>query len=160
MLLWDKTRDFLQKAFTIIFLASIVIWFLQTFNFRLDVVAEQQDSILATIASTITPIFKPLGFCDWRITTALASGFLAKESVVSTLEVLYSGTPIDSIFTLASGYSVLVFCLLYVPCVAAIASIRRELGTRWALSIVVLQCVIAWICAFIMYNLISLYSTL
>ena len=160
MLLWDKTRDFLQKAFTIIFLASIVIWFLQTFNFRLDVVAEQQDSILATIASTITPIFKPLGFCDWRITTALASGFLAKESVVSTLEVLYSGTPIDSIFTLASGYSVLVFCLLYVPCVAAIASIRRELGTRWALSIVVLQCVIAWICAFIMYNLISLYTTL
>jgi len=156
MLLWEKARDFMQKAFTIIFLASIVIWFLQTFNYRLDVVEDQQESILAMVASFITPVFEPLGFCDWRITTALTSGFIAKESVVSTLQVLYSGQSISQIFTLASGYSILVFCLLYTPCVAAIASIRRELGIKWAISIIGLQCVVAWICAFVVYNIISI----
>lgn len=153
MLLWEKSRDFLQKAFTVIFLASIVIWFLQTFDFRLNVVDNQQDSILAMIASVVSPVFSPLGFGDWRITTALVSGFLAKESVVSTLEVLYANVPVSSIFSTASAFSILVFCLLYTPCVAAVAAIRRELGTRWALSIVLLQCVVAWVCAFIAYHL-------
>lgn len=156
MLLWEKARDFLQKAFTIIFLASIVTWFFQTFDYRMNVVADQQDSILATIASFITPVFEPLGFSDWRITTALTSGFIAKESVVSTLEVLYSGQPIDTIFSVASAYSILVFCLLYTPCVAAIASIKRELGTRWAISTVVLQCAVAWVCAFAVYSLVTM----
>lgn len=153
-LLWDKARDFLQRAFTVIFLATIVIWFLQHFDFRLNMV-EEQDSILAAVAGYVSPIFVPLGFDDWRITTALVSGFMAKESVVSTLGTLYAGTPIDQVFSAVSAYSLLVFCLLYTPCVAAIASIRRELGGAWALIIVVLQCVIAWLCAFVFYTALS-----
>ena len=157
-LLWDKARDFLQRAFTVIFLASLVIWFFQTFDFRLDVVADPQNSILAEIASVVSPLFSSLGFSDWRITTALVSGFMAKESVVATLEVLYAGIPISSVFNLVSGYSLLVFCLLYTPCVAAIASIRRELGGRWALIIVILQCVVAWICAILIHSLLMMFS--
>ena len=149
-LLWDKAKDFLQRAFTVIFIASIVVWFLQTFNFKLDVVDDSHFSMLAVIAGYIAPIFIPLGFGDWRISTALIAGFMAKESVVSTLSVLLgSAGDITTIITPLSAVSLLVFCLLYTPCVAAIASIRRELGGKWALGIVVGQCAIAWICAFI-----------
>ena len=146
-LLWDKARDFLQRAFTVIFLASIVVWFLQTFDFRLNVVADARDSILAVIAGFLSPLFAPLGFGDWRIVTALAAGFMAKESVVSTLTVLLSGAAVTSILTPLSAAALLVFCLLYTPCVAAVAAIRRELGGRWAALVVVFQCVLAWLCA-------------
>lgn len=149
-LLWDKAKDFIQRAFTVIFVASIVIWFFQTFNFHLNVVADSKDSMLAVLADFVAPVFAPLGFGDWRIVTALVSGFMAKESVVSTLAVLFGG--IGSLLTLmttASSVALLVFCLLYTPCVAAIAAIRRELGTNYAVGVVVLQCVIAWIVAFI-----------
>ena len=146
-LLWDKARDFLQRAFTVIFLASIVVWFLQTFDFRLNVVADARDSILAVIAGFLSPLFAPLGFGDWRIVTALAAGFMAKESVVSTLTVLLGGASVTSILTPLSAAALLVFCLLYTPCVAAVAAIRRELGGRWAALVVVFQCVLAWLCA-------------
>ena len=146
-LLWDKARDFLQRAFTVIFLASIVVWFLQTFDFRLNVVADARDSILAVIAGFLSPVFAPLGFGDWRIVTALAAGFMAKESVVSTLTVLLGGAAVTSILTPLSAAALLVFCLLYTPCVAAVAAIRRELGGRWAALVVVFQCVLAWLCA-------------
>lgn len=145
MLLWEKARDFMQRAFTVIFLASIVIWFLQHFDFRLAPVVDASESILAQVAGLLAPLFSPLGFGDWRWVTALVSGFMAKESVVSTLGVLFSDT--DTIFSLlntASCYALLVFCLLYTPCVAAIASIRRELGPRWAVFIVIGQCLIAY----------------
>ena len=145
-LLWDKAKDFLQRAFTVIFLATIVIWFLQTFDLRLQIVQDSQNSILALVASYIAPIFKPLGFGDWRISTALITGFIAKESVVSTLMVLV-GDGITSLLTLGTAVPLLVFCLLYTPCVAAIASVRRELGSRWALGMVAMQCGIAWVCA-------------
>ena len=145
-LLWDKAKDFLQRAFTVIFLATIVIWFLQTFDLRLQIVQDSQNSILALVASYIAPIFKPLGFGDWRISTALITGFIAKESVVSTLMVLV-GDGITSLLTLGTAVPLLVFCLLYTPCVAAIASVRRELGGRWALGMVAMQCGIAWVCA-------------
>ena len=145
-LLWDKAKDFLQRAFTVIFLATIVIWFLQTFDLRLQIVQDSQNSILALVASYITPIFKPLGFGDWRISTALITGFIAKESVVSTLMVLV-GDGITSLLTVGTAVPLLVFCLLYTPCVAAIASVRRELGGRWALGMVAMQCGIAWVCA-------------
>lgn len=149
-LLWDKAKDFLQRAFTIIFLASIVIWFLQTFNLRLELVENSKDSILAVLAGTITPIFKPLGFADWRISTALISGFIAKESVVSSLLVLFgSASGLQSVLTSVKAVPLLVFCLLYTPCVAAIASVKRELGGRYATLVVIGQCTIAWICAFI-----------
>lgn len=149
-LLWDKAKDFLQRAFTIIFLASIVIWFLQTFDLHLNRVTDSQDSILAVVAGFIAPVFAPLGFGDWRISTALISGFIAKESVVSTLSVLFGAAEVllAAISPLAA-LSLLVFCLLYTPCVAAVASVRRELGGRWAAGIVVLQCGIAWLCAFV-----------
>lgn len=147
-LLWEKAKDFLQRAFTVIFIASIVIWFLQTFDMHFNMVADSQDSILAMAAGWIAPIFKPLGFGDWRISTALITGFMAKESVVSTLSVLFEGTTVLlQTITPLSAVALLVFCLLYTPCVAAIASIKRELGGKWAAGIVVLQCVIAWICA-------------
>ena len=149
-LLWDKARDFLQRAFTVIFIATIIVWFLQTFDFRLNIVTDSKDSILAMIAGYIAPIFSPLGFGDWRIVTSLVAGFMAKESVVSTLSVLFGS--IDHVLTALSPLSVaalLVFCLLYTPCIAAIASIKRELGGRWATNIVIGQCVIAWICAFL-----------
>ena len=149
-LLWDKAGDFLQRAFTIIFIASIVVWFLQTFDFRLNIVDDSHDSMLAVIAGFIAPLFAPLGFGDWRISTALIAGFMAKESVVSTLSVLLKDAEaMTSILTPLSAISLLVFCLLYTPCVAAVASIKRELGGRWAMFVVIGQCLIAWICAFI-----------
>ena len=146
-LLWDKARDFLQRAFTVIFAASIAVWFLQTFSFRLEVVASAEDSILAAVAGAVAPVFRLTGFADWRIVTALIAGFMAKESVVSTLTVLLAGQSILSLLSPLSALSLLVFCLLYTPCVAAVAAIRRELGTRWAAGIVVFQCVLAWVCA-------------
>lgn len=156
-LLWEKAKDFLEKAFTVIFLATIIIWFLQTFSLHLSVVTDSKDSILAVIAGMIAPIFKPLGFGDWRISTALMTGFIAKESVVSTLSVLFKSTEaLFEILTPAAGAALLVFCLLYTPCVAAIASIKRELGAKWAGVIMLMQCVIAWICAFLVYSLARL----
>ncbi len=148
-LLWDKAKDFLQRAFTVIFIATIVVWFLQTFDFGLNIVSDSRDSMLAVAAGFIAPIFAPMGFGDWRISTALITGFMAKESVVSTLTVLFAGSAINSVLTPLSAAALLVFCLLYTPCVAAVAAIRRELGRKWALAIVVVQCVIAWICSFV-----------
>lgn len=160
-LLWEKAKDFLQRAFTVIFVATIVIWFLQTFDTKFNLVENSQNSILATIAGFIAPIFKPLGFGDWRISTALITGFMAKESVVSTLSVLLgSGVKITSILTQLGAASLLVFCLLYTPCVAAIASIKRELGRKWACFVVVFQCVIAWIMAFITHGIFALIGLL
>ena len=156
-LLWEKAKDFLEKAFTVIFLATIIIWFLQTFSLHLSVVTDSKDSILAVIAGMIAPIFKPLGFGDWRISTALMTGFIAKESVVSTLSVLFKSTEaLFEILSPAAAAALLVFCLLYTPCVAAIASIKRELGAKWAAVIMLMQCVIAWICAFLVYSLARL----
>ena len=147
-LLWEKAKDFLQRAFTVIFIATIIIWFLQTFDMHLNVVTDSRDSILAVGAGLLAPVFAPLGFGDWRISTALITGFMAKESVVSTLSVLYGTTAqmAGALTPLAAG-SLLAFCLLYTPCVAAVAAIRRELGGRWAAAVVVGQCFIAWIAA-------------
>lgn len=151
-LLWDKAKDFLQRAFTVIFMATLVIWFLQTFDGHLNIVSDSQESILATVASVIAPVFVPMGFGDWRISTALITGFMAKESVVSTLSVLFGQTAaLLGCITPVSAASLLVFCLLYTPCVAAIASIKRELGSRWAVGVVIGQCVIAWVAAFVVY---------
>ena len=147
-LLWEKARDFLQRAFTVIFLATIVIWFLQTFGTHLNLVSDSKDSILAVISGKLAPVFAPLGFDDWRISTALITGFMAKESVVSTLSVLFGSTEaLLGVITPAAAASLLVFCLLYTPCVAAIASIRRELGGKWAAGVVIGQCVVAWLAA-------------
>lgn len=156
-LLWDKARDFLQKAFTVIFMATLAIWFLQTFDLHLNIVTDSRDSILACVAGMIAPLFAPMGFGDWRISTALITGFIAKESVVATLSVLFGSTAIltSTISPLSAG-SLLVFCLLYTPCVAAIASIRRELGGRWAFAVVLMQCAIAWIASFVVYLIGSL----
>lgn len=153
-LLWEKAKDFLQRAFTVIFIATIVIWFLTTFSPHLSMVSDSQNSILAVIAGFIAPVFAPLGFGDWRISIALITGFLAKESVVSSLSILFGDTT-TLLTALAPGAAaaLLVFCLLYTPCVAAIASIKRELGSKWAVGVVCLQCGIAWLCAFIV-NLI------
>ena len=152
MLLWDKAKDFLQRAFTVIFLATIVVWFLQTFDYHLNVVQDSQSSILASIAGLIAPIFKPMGFADWRISTSLMAGFMAKESVVSTLSVLFGGTgALINTITPPAAAALLVFCLLYTPCVAAVAAIKRELGGKWAAGVAVGQCVIAWICALAAY---------
>lgn len=147
-LLWEKAKDFLQRAFTVIFIATIVIWLLQSFDLQFNLIADQQDSILAMIAGWFAPIMAPIGLGDWRICTALISGFMAKESVVSTLEILY-GQNVNAFMTTASAASLLVFSLLYTPCVAAIASIKRELGRKWAISVVLWQCFIAWVAAFI-----------
>lgn len=156
-LLWDKAKDFLQRAFTVIFVATIIIWFLQTFDIKFNIVTNSQESILATIAGFIAPIFKPLGFGDWRISTALITGFMAKESVVSTLSVLLgSGVSVTSLISQLGAVSLLVFCLLYTPCVAAIASVKRELGRKWACGVVVFQCAIAWIMAFITHGIFAL----
>ena len=152
-LLWEKAKDFLERAFTVIFLATIVIWCLQTFDTRLNVVTDSQDSLLAMLAGVIAPVFAPLGFGDWRISTALITGFMAKESVVATLTVLTEGISITSLLTPLSAAALLVFCLLYTPCVAAITSIKRELGGKWAALVVVMQCVIAWLCAFAVYTI-------
>ena len=148
-LLWEKAKDFLQRAFTVIFIATIIIWFLQTFNLSFNVVENSQDSILASAAGIITPIFKPLGFGDWRISTALISGFMAKESVVATLSVLFGTTKnLLTVLTPLSAVSLLVFCLLYTPCVAAVAAVKKELGGKWAVIVAFGQCVIAWIAAY------------
>ena len=151
-LLWDKAKDFLQRAFTVIFMATLVIWFLQTFDAHFSIVTDSKDSILAMVASVIAPIFKPMGFGDWRISTALITGFMAKESVVSTLSVLFGSTAtlLGCITPLAAA-SLLAFCLLYTPCVAAIASVKRELGGKWAVGVVIGQCVIAWAVAFVVH---------
>ena len=146
-LLWDKTKDFLQRAFTVIFIASLVIWFLQTFDFHFNMVENGEGSMLASVAGWIAPIFRPIGLGEWQIVTALVSGFMAKESVVATLEVL-DAMPL---FTTITSISMLVFCLLYTPCVAAVAAIRRELGTKWMLFIILFQCAVAWICAWFAY---------
>ena len=152
LLLWEKASDFLRRAFTVIFLASIVIWFLQTFDTRLNVVTDNGASLLALVGRLLAPLFAPLGFGDWRCVTALISGFIAKESVVSTLQVLLGGAALTSLFTVRSAVSFLVFTLLYTPCVAAIATIRRELGSRWAtLGVVVMQCTVAWVVSFLAY---------
>ena len=147
-LLWEKARDFLQKAFTVIFAATIVIWFLQNFDLRLSLTADPQASILARIAGDIAPLFAPLGFADWRVSTALITGFMAKESVVSTLIVLFgSEAALAAALTPAQAAPLLVFCLLYTPCIAAVAAVKRELGNKWAVIMVVNQCAVAWICA-------------
>ena len=147
-LLWEKAKDFLQRAFTVIFIATIVIWFLQTFDVHMNVVVDSQTSMLAAISGVIAPVFAPLGFGDWRISTALITGFMAKESVVSTLSVLFGTTSeLISVITPAAAASLLVFCLLYTPCVAAIASVKRELGGKWAAGVVIGQCVVAWMAA-------------
>ena len=157
LLLWEKAKDFLQRAFTVIFLATIIIWFLQSFDIRLNVVADSADSLLALIGRWIAPVFAPLGFADWRCATSLISGFIAKESVVSTLEVLLGGTPLSTMFTNRSAASFLVFTLLYTPCIAAVATIRREFGsTLKTVGIVLMQCCVAWIAASVVYALIGI----
>ena len=151
-LLWDKAKDFLQRAFTVIFIATIIVWFLQTFDTHLNIVSDSQQSILALVAGVLTPLFAPLGFGDWRVSTALIAGFMAKESVVSTLSVLFGSTgAIVAVLSPLAAACLLVFCLLYTPCVAAIAAIKRELGIKWAVGVVVGQCVIAWLVALVVH---------
>lgn len=164
LLMWDKAKDFLQRAFTIIFLATVIIWFLQSFDSRLNVVTDSADSILAAIGHLLAPVFAPLGFNDWRIPTALITGFTAKEAVISTLGVLMGtstaalGPELHTLFTPVSAISFLVFTLLYTPCVAAIAAVKRELESGWlALGVVILQCVVAWLAAFGVYLLLGLF---
>ena len=148
-LLWEKARDFLQRAFTVIFVATIIIWFLQSFDLRLSLTADPQQSILAWLASGIAPLFAPLGFADWRVSTALITGFMAKESVVSTLTILYgSSVAFAAALSPAAAAPLLVFCLLYTPCIAAVASVKRELGGKWAFIMVANQCIVAWLAAF------------
>ena len=162
MLLWDKAKDFLKKAFTVIFIASIVIWFLQSFDFTFTYLEKDKtgESILANIASIIAPIFKLHGFADWRIVTSLIAGFMAKESVVSTLTLLLGTTQITTILTPLSAFAFLVFCLLYTPCIASVAAIRRELGRKWAMIVVVFQCAVAWICSFLSICIILLFEVI
>ena len=151
-LLWDKAKDFLERAFTVIFLATIVIWFLQNFDLRFSLTSDPQTSILALLAGDIAPLFAPLGFGDWRISTALITGFMAKESVVSTLTILFgSSAAFAAALTPAQAAPLLVFCLLYTPCIAAVASVKRELGGKWAAIMVANQCVVAWVCAFVVH---------
>ena len=154
-LLWDKAKDFLQRAFSVILIATVVVWFLQRFDLHLNMVSDSADSMLAMAASLLVPLFAPLGLGDWRICTALISGFMAKESVVSTLEVLFGGS-IGSILSPLSAASLLVFSLLYTPCIAAVASVRRELGGKWAAGLAVWQCLIAWVAAFVTHGIGSL----
>ncbi|MBR0132861.1 MAG: ferrous iron transport protein B [Lachnospiraceae bacterium] len=150
MLLWDKAKDFLQKAFTIIFVATIVIWFMTNFDFRFDMTTDSGNSILAVFAGYVAPVFEPLGFGNWKFATAIITGFLAKESVVSSLKVVFGGKEfVSAALTSVSACSMMVFCLLYTPCVAAVASVKRELGGRWAAFMVVFQCAVAWVCAFL-----------
>ena len=158
-LLWDKAKDFLTRAFTVIFMASIVIWFLKKFSFNLSMVENSKDSILAVIAGAVSPVFTPMGFGDWRITTALITGFMAKESVVSTFSVLFTDTEeILAAISPVAAMSLLVFCLLYTPCVAAVASVKRELGRKWAAAIVLFQCSIAWVTALVVKLIISIFA--
>lgn len=155
-LLWEKAKDFLQKAFSVILVATVVVWFLQSFNLRLNMVSDSSDSMLAMIAQIFVPILTPLGLGDWRIATALISGVMAKESVVSTLEVLFSGS-ISTVLSPLTAGSLLVFSLLYTPCIAAIASVKRELGSKWAVSMVIWQCIVAWVAAFAIYLICGLF---
>ena len=161
-LIWEKAKDFATKAFTVIFLASIVIWFLQTFDLKLNVVTDSADSLLALLGGLLVPIFRPLGFGDWRISTALVTGFTAKESVVSTLTVLLGGNTeaLKEIFSMGSAFVFLTFSLLYTPCVAAIAAVKRELGGKWAMLVVCLQCLVAWIAAFFVASLLRIAGLL
>ena len=157
-LMWDKAKDFLQRAFTIIFMGTVIIWIFEHFDFRLNMV-EPTQSMLAIMASVIAPIFKPLGFGDWRMSTALLSGFLAKESVVSTLTVLFGSTDIlRASMSTAECFSFLTFCLLYTPCVAAVAAVRREDGIKGSIQLVIFQCAVAWIVAFIMKSLLTVFG--
>ena len=155
-LLWEKAKDFLERAFTVIFIATILIWFLQSFSPQLHFIDDSSQSILAKIAGFFEPIMKPLGLGDWRICTSLISGVMAKESVVSTMEILFAGN-INNALTSSAALSLLVFSLLYSPCIAAIASIKRELGKKWAIGLVLWQCIIAWLCAFAVYLPASLF---
>lgn len=157
-LLWDKAKDFLTRAFTVIFVATIVIWFLQSFSFSFSLVDNSKDSMLAVISGFLAPLFIPLGFGDWRVATALITGFMAKESVVSTFSVLFgTSEAMFSAISPAAALSLLVFCLLYTPCVAAVASVKRELGRKWAAGIVVFQCSIAWITALVVKLVASMF---
>jgi len=154
-LLWDKAKDFLQRACSVILIATIIIWFLQSFSFSMNMVADQQDSMLAAIAGAISPIMAPIGLGDWRVCTSLISGFMAKESVVASFSMLF-GTSVSTAISAASAASLLVFSLLYTPCVAAIASIRREMGSKWAFAVVIWQCVVAWIVALIVFLIMGI----
>ena len=163
-LCWDKAKDFLTRAFTIIFIATIIVWFLQTFDTRLNLVSDSSDSLLATVGAVLAPVFAPLGFGDWRVSTALITGFIAKESVISTLGILTgAGTDVSvaalsGLFTTVTAVSFLVFTLLYTPCVAAISAVKRELRSGWKAAGVALgQCVVAWIVAFVVYHVILLF---
>ena len=157
LLLWEKARDFLERAFTVIFLATIIIWFLQSFDTRLNVVTDSADSLLALIGQWISPVFAPLGFADWRCATSLISGFIAKESVVSTLEILLGGAALSTLFASRAAISFLVFTLLYTPCIAAVATIRREFNsTLKTVGVVLMQCCVAWIVAFVVYTLVGI----
>lgn len=151
-LLWEKAKDFLQKAFTVIFIATIVVWFLQSFDLKLNLVENSANSMLAMLSGLLVPVFRPLGLGDWRICTSLISGFMAKESVVATLEVLF-GDSIATVLTPLAAATLLVFSLLYTPCVAAIASVRRELGGKWAIAVVLWQCLVAWVAAFLVHGI-------
>jgi ferrous iron transport protein B len=157
-LLWEKAKDFLQKAFTIIFLATILVWFLQSFDIHFSLVDNSEDSILAMISSILVPIFKPIGLGDWKICTSLITGFIAKESVVSTMEVLFAGQAITQVLSTLSATSLLIFSLLYSPCAAAISSIKNELGGKWALGVVLWQCGIAWVASFLVYWLSGFFG--
>ena len=151
-LLWEKAKDFLQRAFSVILIATIVVWLLQTFDLRFQMVADKEDSILAMIAGLLVPLMRPIGLGDWRICTSLISGFMAKESVVSTMKILF-GKQVASAISAKAATSMLIFSLLYTPCVAAIASVRREMGSGWALGVVLWQCVVAWLSAFLVYGI-------
>ncbi len=158
-LLWDKSKDFLQRAFTVIFVATLVIWFLQHFDFHLNMLSDEEvgQSILALISGAIAPIFAPLGFGDWQTTTALFTGFIAKENVCAIMEQVYGGSQmLTQVMSARTAISLLVFCLLYSPCVAAIATVRRELGSLWAMRVVVNQCLIAWAVAWVAYTMSAL----
>ena len=157
-LLWEKAKDFLTRAFTVIFVATIVIWLLQNFDYRLNYIGDgdTERGLLASLAGLIAPVFKPLGFGNWQCSTALITGFIAKESVVSTLQILF-GSTVTAVISPAAAASLLVFCLLYTPCVAAIASVRRELGRKWAVGMVVSQCAIAWVIAFAAHAIALLF---
>ena len=147
-LLWEKAKDFLQRAFSVILLATIAVWFLQSFDLRLNMVADSQQSILALVAGWMEPVFAPIGLGDWRICTSLISGFMAKESVVSTLEILFGASVTTALSSLTAA-ALLVFSLLYTPCVAAIAAVKRELGSKWAVGLVLWQCAVAWVAALV-----------
>jgi len=156
-LMWEKAKDFLQKAFSVILIATIIVWFLQSFDLHFNLVSDSADSIMAIIAGGIAPLFSPLGLGDWRICTSLISGFFAKESVVATLEILFGAQGgVSAILSAVDAGTLLVFSLLYTPCIASIASIKRELGTKWAVFVAIWQCCLAWIVAFI-FRLLLLF---